>query len=52
LDELRTQPELRAHLTAFRAGERALAVVSEGDLARVKEILAQLGIRVRDGLWR
>ena len=52
LDELRAQPELGAHLTAFRAGERALAVVSEGDLAQVKEILARLGIRVRDGLWR
>lgn len=52
LDELREHPELQAHLSPFRAGERALAVVPAEKLAQVKQILARLGVQVRDGLWR
>jgi hypothetical protein len=52
LDELRTHPDLKAHLLPFRAGERALAVVPEDKLEQVKQTLAHLGIKVSDKLRR
>lgn len=50
LDELRQHPLLKRYLTPFKAGDRPLAVVAEGRLAEVKEILAEMGMRVKDGL--
>lgn len=50
LDELRQRPELKALLTPFQAGKRALAVVPGEQLAEVREILAGLGVRLREGL--
>ena len=52
LDELREHPDLQAYLTPFPAQDRALAVVPAEELARVKEILAFFGVRVKDGLRR
>jgi hypothetical protein len=50
LDELAQQPDLRALLTPFSAGERALAAVADGNLAQVSEILARYGVRVAGSL--
>ncbi len=50
LDELLERPDLQALLTPFPAGTRALAMVPAGRLAELKEILAALGMRVREGL--
>lgn len=50
LQELVARPELAPHLKPFPAGERALVVVSTADLPRVREILDQLGVEVREGL--
>jgi hypothetical protein len=50
LDELAQRPELETYLTPFPAGNRALAVVPRDKLAQVKNILADLGVRVREGL--
>jgi len=50
LDELLQRPDLQGLLTPFPAGRRALAVVPGERLAEVKEILAGLGVRVREGL--
>jgi hypothetical protein len=50
LEGLRQHPELKAYLLPFPAGDRALASVPEEKLAEVKEILARLGVSVRDGL--
>jgi len=44
------RPDLGKLLVPFPAGERALAMVPADELARVKEILAGLGVRVQDGL--
>ncbi|MDR7476061.1 MAG: helicase-associated domain-containing protein [Armatimonadota bacterium] len=52
LEELRQHSALRAYLTPFPAGDRALAVVPAEKLAQVKEILARFGVRVKDGLIR
>ena len=50
LEEIRKHPELRTSLTPFSAGHRALAVVRGDRLTEVKEILARLGVRVKEGL--
>ncbi len=50
LDELRQHPALKRYLTPFRAGNRALAVVAEGKLGEVREVLASLGVPVKEGL--
>jgi hypothetical protein len=50
MKELCKRPELRPLLRAFRAGDRALAVVASEKLADVQGILARLGVEVRDGL--
>lgn len=50
LEELGERPELRGALIPFPAGDRALAVVPTERLAEVREILARLGVRVREGL--
>jgi hypothetical protein len=50
LEELRQHPDLQPMLIPFPAGNRALAAVSGDSLTRVKEILARLGVPVRDGL--
>lgn len=50
LGELRRHPDLRAYLTPFPAGDRALAVVPADKLTEVKEILSRLGVQVKDGL--
>lgn len=50
LEELRDHPRLKKYLTPFSAGERALATVPASALAQVKEVLAQLGVNVREGL--
>ena len=50
LEELRQHPELQPYLIPFPAGNRALAAVRGDGLAEVKEILARLGMQVRDGL--
>jgi hypothetical protein len=50
LDELAQHPDLKKLLVPFPAGNRALAMAPEDQLARVKEILAGLGVRVCDGL--
>ncbi|MCL4301029.1 MAG: hypothetical protein KJ077_35170 [Anaerolineae bacterium] len=50
LNELLDQPEIRAYLTPFPAGNRALALVQAGQLTGLKETLARLGIPVREGL--
>jgi hypothetical protein len=53
LAELREQhPELKLYLTPFPAGDRALVVVSEEHLERVREILAQFGVLMKEGLKR
>jgi hypothetical protein len=49
LDELMQRSDL-TYLTLFPAGNRALAVVPRDKLAQVKEVLAGLGVRVREGL--
>ncbi len=50
LEELLERPDLQALLTPFPAGKRALAVVPGERLAELREILAGLGVRVREGL--
>jgi hypothetical protein len=50
LAELQQRPDLRALLTPFPAGERALAVVPAAQLPHVKDILVRLGVNLRDGL--
>jgi hypothetical protein len=50
LDEVRTDPDLQPYLTPFPAGNRALAVVPSDKLAEVQQILARLGVRLREGL--
>lgn len=50
LEELREDPELRALLTPFPAGERALAVVPTESLPRLREVLATFGVPVEEGL--
>jgi hypothetical protein len=50
LAELSQYPALQPHLTPFPAGNRALAVVSTDRLDQVKEILAEFGIQVKEGL--
>ncbi len=50
LSELRRNAELRGLLTPFQAGQRALAVVAEGELEKVREILKRYGVEVTDGL--
>ncbi len=52
LDELAQRPDLRPLLTPFPGGERALAIIAEGKLAQVKEILARYGVNVASGLRR
>jgi len=50
LEELAQHPDLKAYLTPFPAGNRALAIVPQDKLAHVKDILAGLGVSVRDSL--
>ncbi len=50
LEELRQHPQLRAYLTPFPAGDRALAIIPTEKLNEVKEVLARFGVRVRAGL--
>lgn len=50
LNELLDRPEIQAYLTPFPAGNRALALVPADKLADLKEILARLGVPVREGL--
>jgi hypothetical protein len=50
LDELKKHPDLEPYLTPFPAGDRALAVVPGDKLAEVQEVLARLGVRLREGL--
>jgi hypothetical protein len=52
LDELIRRPDLRPFLTCFSSGERAFAVVADGKLMQVKEILARYGVNVTVGLRR
>jgi hypothetical protein len=50
LEQLRQDPFLGSHLSPFAAGGRALAAVPARELAEIKEILADYGIKVREGL--
>ncbi|MCP4544365.1 MAG: hypothetical protein GY832_45215 [Chloroflexi bacterium] len=50
MDELANHPELQVHFTPFPTQDRALAIVPAQELARVKEILEQFGVRVTNGL--
>jgi hypothetical protein len=52
LDELREHPRLREVLTPFSAGHRALATLPTDELSRVKDILADFGVHVEDGLQK
>jgi hypothetical protein len=52
LVELGQHPALQAHLTPFSAGNRSLAIVPAEKLEQVKQILAEFGIPVKEGLAR
>lgn len=50
LRELRKNKRLKALLTPFQAGDRALATLSADDLPAIKELLQERGIAVRSGI--
>jgi hypothetical protein len=50
LDELRAHPDLAPYLVPFPAQERALAVVPDGRLEKLLDMLSQLGMQVKEGL--
>ena len=47
LDEILEHPDLAGRLTPFPSDKRALAAVSEEDLAHVTGVLERLGARIR-----
>jgi hypothetical protein len=50
LAELCADPDLAPYVRPFEAGERALALVEASQVERVRELLAQRGIDLRDTL--
>ena len=50
LTELLAHPDLQPFLRPFPTQDRPLAVVVDGQLAAVREVLARLGVHLREGL--